>query len=552
MTNGPVFVKCLQALHSPERVPSMRTLLVNLTRFGDLLQTQPVISGLRQAGHEPGLVCLDNFVAATALLNDLAYVRPFPGARFMTLLDADWRAAALDLATWARHTADAFKPDVVTNLTAALSVRLVAKLLAQQHPQPRLEGFCLDNQGFGFSSNTWGTFLLASSQNRGCSPFNLVDLFWKSCGLGDTPRDYQLRRPDEAAMAATRQLLAPAGHSRLVAFQLGASENRRRWPVASFSTLGRRLHHELGLTPVLLGSKAEAELGRRYAAAGGAGLDLIGATSLPELAAVLLQTEFLVTNDTGTMHLAAGLDVPVAAIFLATAQPWDTGPYKAGALCLEPDLDCHPCPFGKPCPYNEKCRQTITADGLFELLKAARGAEPGLENEIDATPPRNAGARVWRTEVEEAHFMGLRSLSGHENADRTQWVRLQRHVYRHFLDQKPIPPCPGTATQLGAEMRQSVLVALDQSHKLLTLLAEQGKVLAHDPMAPLKKKFMATWQRVQGLWDQTPALNVLGHLWLSESQDSGRDMPAIHELLTRYAALTRSWLDHFESGTHLE
>lgn len=36
----------------------------------------------------------------------------------------------------------------------------------------------------------------------------------------------------------------------------------------------------------------------------------------------------LITNDTGTMHLAAGLNLPILAIFLATAQPWDTGPYQ--------------------------------------------------------------------------------------------------------------------------------------------------------------------------------------------------------------------------------
>ena len=49
------------------------------------------------------------------------------------------------------------------------------------------------------------------------------------------------------------------------------------------------------------------------------------------LAAVLRQSRLIVTNDTGTMHLAAGLGVPVLALFLATAQPWDTGPYREGS-----------------------------------------------------------------------------------------------------------------------------------------------------------------------------------------------------------------------------
>jgi ADP-heptose:LPS heptosyltransferase len=525
---------------SSESPTKGRTLLLNLTRFGDLLQTQPVISGLHRAGQDVGLVCLANFASATCLLNHLGFVRDFPGADFLTRLDKDWRDAVLSLACWARGAQADFTPQAIANLTASRSARLLASLLNASANEPaRLEGFYLDPYGFGASSNPWASFLLASSQNRGCSPFNLVDLFWKTNGLPDEERGFELRRPERSPKLDA--LFEPLRGAPAVAFQLGASENRRRWPVASFAALGAQLKERLGLTPVLLGSSSEQELGQRYAEAGGPGLDLIGKTSLTELADALLRCERLVTNDTGTMHLAAGLDVPVLAIFLCTAQPWDTGPYKAGALCLEPDLACHPCPFGRPCPHGEQCRRAITPELVFELIRAQR------DSHAPTLPP---GARVWRTRVEDAHFMGLESLSGHEREDRTQWVRLQRHVYRHFLDQRPVPAAPFDS-RLSPEFRQALVQALDQSGKMLGLLAEQGRVLAHTPLPPLKKKFMATWQRLQSLWDQTPPLSVLGLLWITQSQDAAGDMRQIARLIERYSLLAAALQEQCSAGASL-
>ncbi len=521
----------------------MHTLILNLTRFGDLLQTQPAISGLAAAGNSVGLVCLDNFSGAAALLQDLDCVHSLPGARLLAALERDWRAASAELVTWGRQIVTTRAPDPVTNLTATLSVRLLARALAESSlsanaQTPRCQGFLLDELGFGLSSNSWVAFLLASSRYRGLSPFNLVDLFWKACELGSGPRPFALRQPDAERREQARALLAQAGPAPasrgLVGFQLGASENRRRWPLEHFAALGRLLD-QAGLTPVLLGSDSERELAARYLAAGAPGLDLTGRTSLPELAAVLSQVRLLVSNDTGTMHLAAGLGRPVVGIFLATAQPWDTGPYQPGNICLEPDLDCHPCSFSRPCAYQERCRRRIAPETVLQAVQTLLGVTEGRGC-------ATGDARIWRTRVEEDQFMGLESLSGHEQEERTQWIRLQRHIYRHFLDRTPIPAPPSFA--FGAGFRASVSRTLDDSRKLLTLLAGQGQaLLAGARIEPLKQKFMASWQRLQGLWDADERLAVLGHLWLSESQEAGRQLETFLPLIDRYQALTTSWLE---------
>ena len=69
----------------------MRVLIINLTRFGDVLQTQPVVHALADGGHEVGFACLDNFAEAAALLDGVQALFPLPGGRLLATLDADWR-----------------------------------------------------------------------------------------------------------------------------------------------------------------------------------------------------------------------------------------------------------------------------------------------------------------------------------------------------------------------------------------------------------------------------------------------------------------------------
>ena len=66
---------------------SVDILFLNLTRFGDLLQSQALLEDCRRAGLRTGLVCLDNFAAALPLLRSLAEAWPLPGAEFLRRLD---------------------------------------------------------------------------------------------------------------------------------------------------------------------------------------------------------------------------------------------------------------------------------------------------------------------------------------------------------------------------------------------------------------------------------------------------------------------------------
>ncbi|MDY7001104.1 MAG: glycosyltransferase family 9 protein [Thermodesulfobacteriota bacterium] len=516
----------------------MKTLVINLTRFGDLLQTQPVLSALSAQGHEVGLVCLENFAPAASLLRDVDAVFALPGARFLANLDQDWRLSVQSFWEWGGSELRGFGPERVINLTASIPARLLTRFVSLGSDEVRATGFCLDEFGFGEHSSAWAAFLQASSRNRGCSPFNLVDLFWQAAECGPGPREFKLAIPDERARAealAMLQAQAPEECKGFVAFQLGASAEVRRWPVSHFAGLAHKLWEEFSLCPVLLGSQGEAHLGQRFEGTiNFPVVNLIGKTSFGELASVLTQARMLVTNDTGTMHLAAGLSCPVAAIFLATAQPWDTGPYAPGCLCLEPDMDCHPCGFSKSCPHNEACRQKITPESVFSMLRAY------LESGSWDSGAAASGVRAWETSVQDG-FMGLLSLSGHEDSDRTKWVRVQRGLYRQFLDCGRVEPWSGEAYALSPEMQGAVSRVLKQSERLLFLLCEQVNVLQKAPHQAVQRKFMENWQRLSSLWSQSPYFSVLSELWREESQSAGENIQDLPALMRRYHALVSMW-----------
>lgn len=522
----------------------MNTLFVNLTRFGDLLQTQPAISASAQQGQRIGLYCLENFAPASVLLRDVEHIQPLNGARYLAQLGKDWRRALLLHRCSVRESVKDFPPDKIVGLTASLSARVLGRQLvlaaaAQGQEPPEILGFGLDEHGFDSNAGLWTIFLQAATKKRGCSPFNVVDLFCKASGLDRGPWPNELCSPPEEARQAAAAALGelPAGYRGYAGLQLGASQDRRRWPVARFAALGRLLAEQLGLLPLLLGSQGERELAERYLAQGAPAVDCVGKTGLQELAALVERCELLVSNDTGTMHLAAGLGRPVAGIFLATAQPWDTGPYLPGSLGIEPDMDCHPCEFGTDCPHNLECRQRIPVATVFAAAQSL------VQQEAPAT---TQGARVWRTERQEAGYMGLKCLSHHEADDRTQWVRLQRHIYRHFLDQEAVPPLlqPSGLSQAAKDDALATLAAAEQ---LLTLMQQQAAVLMVAPREPVKKKFLATWQRVQGLFSQSSFFNVLSYLFAAESQQAGREMSGVQAFTTRYLDLVASWKSLLQS-----
>jgi len=504
----------------------MNVLIINLTRFGDLIQTQPVISGFHKQGNRVGLVCVDNFAAATVLLRDLDAVHPFSGGRLLSLLDNNWRESVLEITRFRDSILSSFAPDMVVNLTPSIP----ARLLARSFGSSQLRGFCLDQHGFNADTNFWAAFLQVAGSNRGSSPFNICDLFLRTAGLHDGGTGVRLASPLPETRETASELLSTSetAFEGFVALQPGASEERRRWPVERFAAVADVLWQKHHLIPVVLGTQSESGLGEKLEILTDCPMiNLQGKTSLPELAAVLTECRFLITNDTGTMHLAAGMGTPSISIFLATAQPWDTGPYRAGSIALEPDMECHPCAFGRSCQREEACRTAVSVNAVISAAQRLLGIHTKSSGE----------ARVWLSRFDEQGFLTQQSLSRHGGADRTGWIELQRLFYRRFLDDDSLEPLEVGNIGMSKEFVDSLRSTLSGAKDYLFLMQQQAMVLSQNPRDSLKRKFMASWQQLQNILKENRSFDVLSSLWLFESQQQGRDFAALRHVIDRYAAL---------------
>ncbi|MEI6466881.1 MAG: glycosyltransferase family 9 protein, partial [Verrucomicrobiota bacterium] len=112
-----------------------------------------------------------------------------------------------------------------------------------------------------------------------------------------------------------QEKLTPGGY--VVCAAAGFANVRlKTWPAERFGATLRQLREKRGLQVLLVGHQSEAaHLETVRAAAGGASLWLGGDGELAQLAALLAQAKLYLGNDTGAMHLAAALGVPVVALF---------------------------------------------------------------------------------------------------------------------------------------------------------------------------------------------------------------------------------------------
>lgn len=147
----------------------------------------------------------------------------------------------------------------------------------------------------------------------------------------------------------------------------------KRWMPERYAALADRLAGATGAQVVLLGGEAERPLAEAISASmRAAATVLCGRTTVGELLGVLRQLRLLVSNDSGPMHLASALRVPVAALFGPT--DWrETAPLGPHRLLREP-VPCAPCKL-RSCPIDHRCMRRLTVERVarecLETLEAA-------------------------------------------------------------------------------------------------------------------------------------------------------------------------------------
>jgi lipopolysaccharide heptosyltransferase II len=144
----------------------------------------------------------------------------------------------------------------------------------------------------------------------------------------------------------------------------------KRWMPERFAQTANAVSAQREVQWVLFGVAGDALVGEAISREiTGKQMNLIGKTTLSELMDRLSECAVLLTNDTGTMHLAAALGVPTVSIFGST-EPSLTAPLGARHHILRHQVECSPC-FLRECPLDFRCMKAV---GVEEAARAVLNA----------------------------------------------------------------------------------------------------------------------------------------------------------------------------------
>lgn len=160
--------------------------------------------------------------------------------------------------------------------------------------------------------------------------------------------------------------------TRFIGINPGATRGEKRWPVERFAQAADRLYEQLGLPAMIFGGSGDRGLALAIESriTTHRPVSIAGRASLGESAALMGRCRLLVTNDTGPMHMAVALAVPVVALF------GPTNPVKFSPFTRQKAVLSHPEPCGvctRPCTHTISVDECVDAAlGLYQAPPAPR------------------------------------------------------------------------------------------------------------------------------------------------------------------------------------
>jgi heptosyltransferase-2 len=196
----------------------------------------------------------------------------------------------------------------------------------------------------------------------------------RELGIETGPLTPQITVPPARIEAAAKLLHARGWDlvQPLVGLAPGAAfGHAKRWPPERFAALANALAAEPGAACVLLGRDEDRDAGNKIEMPGI--INLIGHTDLLMLMGVLSQCRALVANDSGALHLAAALGIPVTAIYGPTDERYSlpltsSGSAQERVSAIFHPVFCRPCGL-RDCPIDHRCMKRIATERVFDSVR---------------------------------------------------------------------------------------------------------------------------------------------------------------------------------------
>lgn len=307
-----------------------RALIVQLARLGDLVQTIPTITALKEShpDWEVDLLCPAPLADIGRLLPGISAVVKWDGAAWHR------RATRAEAQVRSEHIAEADAE--LRTMTENLYDQA---FVLNQHPRAILAGSLLARENIGAVTggpldrklSPWALYIRRVAVGKPRNHIHLADAFCGMCGMSPPKRIMPIPVPETALPVD----LDPIGRSEglWIGLLVGAGEQERVVPVAVWE---RMITECLEILPtsrlVLVGDRQEQERARHLQGALsplllGRVWDTTGRLSLVQLAGLLTRCQIVIGTDTGPLHLAAAVGTRAIGWYFARARVHETGPY---------------------------------------------------------------------------------------------------------------------------------------------------------------------------------------------------------------------------------
>jgi ADP-heptose:LPS heptosyltransferase len=200
---------------------------------------------------------------------------------------------------------------------------------------------------------------------------------------------------------------------------VGASEEDKRPDTNFWVSLAEKLLR-FGTKPVLLGGKKDQAQANSVASRLNIhALNLCGHFSISELCLFMRKLDLLIVPDTGPMHIAAWVNLPVLNLSLGPVNAWETAPFAPNHHVIRPALSCSGCWL---CDKAEiLCKNKLSASLVAEIAKVILDASPQLLPKLNLQ-----GHELYRTDRDEYGLFTMRRLNPHGG---TACFRLRRSSF---------------------------------------------------------------------------------------------------------------------------
>jgi len=210
--------------------------------------------------------------------------------------------------------------------------------------------------------------------------FYYLELLRRAGWLDQLPDEQHitLRVPDAARQRAAQTLLEAGSkpHATRIAVGAGASYGSAKcWPPDRFAKALNSLLSHADADIIIFGTPSELPVSTAIAAElQRPPINLTGKTSIADLPALLSQCHLFLGNDSGAMHVAAAVGLPVVAVFGPT-DPEGTAPVTPRLTIVQQKPYCSPC-FLRRCPTDHRCMSAVTPAMVESALQSTLAEVP--------------------------------------------------------------------------------------------------------------------------------------------------------------------------------